>query len=169
MVAIADALTLSRLAFAGLVWLEPARPEYVFGLMVLAGITDILDGWVVRRAGAMPAAGRWLDPLCDKAFMISVLAAVGVAYHPPAYVYPLVLAREILILPPLVLGLRTGMPLNLSSNILGKAATVAQFLAVCAVLFGTAVLPAALLSGTVGVAAAAVYITRNASGSRMSA
>jgi len=43
-------------------------------VLVLAGISDVLDGWAARRrstAGQIsePHRGDWLDPFCDKVFV----------------------------------------------------------------------------------------------------
>src|SRR6187401_46881 len=97
-------LTLSRIPMAGLVWLRPRDPIFVLGLMALAGITDVLDGWVERRqraregaaAGPVESMGAWLDPLCDKVFILSLVTAITVAHDLPLWMIPVISAREIL-------------------------------------------------------------------------
>lgn len=67
-----------------------------FGLFVLAGVSDALDGWLARR-GAASQLGAVLDPLADKALlvgMIVTLASLGVL---PRALAVLVVARDLLI------------------------------------------------------------------------
>jgi len=67
----ANLLTLSRLpiaiVFFWLITLE-TEPAYAwaFRLLIVAGITDLLDGYVARKLSGSTALGRVLDPLVDK-------------------------------------------------------------------------------------------------------
>lgn len=44
-----------------------------FGVIVLAGATDILDGYWARSRGQVTELGKMLDPLADKTLMIVVI------------------------------------------------------------------------------------------------
>lgn len=44
--------------------------------LILAMLTDGLDGYVARRYGATSRIGTFLDPLADKFFVITVLAVL---------------------------------------------------------------------------------------------
>jgi len=167
-------LTLSRIPMAGLLWLRPRDPLFVLGLMALAGITDVLDGWVERRQreregsapGAAESMGAWLDPLCDKVFVFSLVTAITVTHGLPLWMIPLISAREILqtavlagtrIIPELKRRLRP----RFRANVLGKAVTVAQFITVGAILLKTtAQVPLAVVTGGLGVVAALRYVLR---------
>lgn len=39
----------------------------------VAAITDFLDGWVARRFDQVTAFGRFLDPIADKIFVVTIL------------------------------------------------------------------------------------------------
>lgn len=43
---------------------------YAFLVVVAAGLTDILDGYIARRTGQVTTAGQMLDPLADKLMFI---------------------------------------------------------------------------------------------------
>ena len=109
--------------------------------------------------------GAWLDPLCDKTFVVSVLIATWVHTHPALWLIVAIGARELVLVPLAALyrftGLRSRMRYDFRAGPLGKAATVAQFVAVLALL---AHLPyrAALagLSGVLGLVAAGHYVRR---------
>lgn len=160
-------LTLSRIPMAALIWVSPADPAWLLLLMVLAAVSDFLDGWLARRAG-MPAEGlgAWLDPVCDKLFILSVLVAVWVTQRPPVWMGVIASVRELVLLPLLIARfavprLRRG-DIPWRAMVLGKATTVAQFALFAAVLAGwEQAWPAlALLCGVLGVGAGAQYSLR---------
>jgi phosphatidylglycerophosphate synthase len=159
---------------AGLVWMRPLDPLFVLGLMALAGITDVLDGWVERRQrereGAEPEGGEsmgaWLDPLCDKVFIFSLVTAITIAHGLPLWMIPLISAREILQTAVLagartIPALRRRLRPRFRANVLGKAVTVAQFITMAAILLKTpAQIPLAVVTGGLGVVAALRYVLR---------
>ena len=144
-------LSLSRIPLGGAFWLvlgATARSSiWAFAVMGLAALTDVLDGYLARRqaqrAGSPPeldgGTGAWLDPICDKIFVGAVLAAIIVRRHPPPMVISLVLTRELVQLPlgvvyRFVPALRSWLRYDFRASLLGKAATIAQFLAIVALI-----------------------------------
>jgi cardiolipin synthase len=170
-------LTLSRVPLGILVWLRPADPVFLLGVMALAGVTDVLDGWLERRhqrllgrGGETPdsprTVGVWLDPLCDKVFILSVLAAIAVTRHPPLWILPLVALREILqaliaVAARTVPALGRCLRFRFRANLLGKSATVAQFLTIGAILLSPGwQIPLAITTAALGVIAVVIYVRR---------
>lgn len=161
-------LSLVRLPMALVLWVAPRSPGWLFGWMVAAGLSDLLDGWVARRQG-LPGEGlgAWLDPLCDKAFFLSALLAAWAWRAPPAWMALAASTREVVLLPLVIARLavprlrHAGIPWRALA--LGKATTVAQFTLFGAVLLKLEVAwaPLALLSAALGVAAAAQYVARS--------
>lgn len=173
-------LTLSRIPLAGALWLFPSSLTFLVAVMLVAALTDVLDGRIARarrRAmlahgedpgplGGPDALGAKLDPICDKIFVISVLAVIGWSY---AVTWELVLAiaaREVIQLPlvaiyQLVPGLRDRYRFDFRAGPVGKITTVLQFAAVGAVLFDWEHVPAlAVATGVSGVLSAALYMRR---------
>jgi cardiolipin synthase (CMP-forming) len=160
-------LTLSRLVMAGGIWLLRDRPRAMVGVMTAAGVTDLLDGYfarrMTRRRGHM---GEWLDPLCDKTFILSVAGAVAATERANVTDLMLVAGRETILLPLLVLSetvpsLRRRRRTDFHADRIGKATTVAQFCALAAMLLrvpGSRVLAAT--AGVLGAAAAVHYARR---------
>lgn len=165
-------LSLSRLPLAALVWVAPGRPSWVLCLMALAGITDLLDGWLARRHAAFGRGsgrtgfqdtGAWLDPVCDKVFLVSALAAVTYGTGTPAWLMLLVATREIVQIPLYALLKARGVfgRFDFRASMAGKLATVAQFAAVAAILYRRPwAWVLALLAGAVGALAAGYYAVR---------
>jgi cardiolipin synthase (CMP-forming) len=68
-----------------------------FILFVLAGASDAVDGWLARRAGVGNAIGAVLDPMADKALLVTMyvtLAAIGAV---PDWLAILVVFRDLII------------------------------------------------------------------------
>ena len=164
-------LTLSRIPLGAIVWLRPLDPVFVLIVMAIAGTTDVLDGWLERRRRARlgepaaPTVGVWLDPLCDKLFILSVLAAIAFNRRTLGLL-PMIATREILqtliaIAWRLVPAVRRRLKFQFGAAYLGKAATVAQFLAVRALLIDhPAQMPLAILTSILGFTAAMLYLVR---------
>lgn len=55
--------------------------KWAFAVVVLAGMTDILDGYLARRHGQVTTVGAMLDPLADKLMMIAVIVSLLVTGH----------------------------------------------------------------------------------------
>lgn len=146
LVTLPNALSVARLPLGGLFWFAlargPAHAEWPFGVLAAAAATDVLDGWVARRRGVNPAgAGSWLDPICDKLFIGSVLAALYVQRRVPLGVLALIVGRELLQLPMVLVyraipTLRRWLRYDFRASLLGKSATVIQFVAVSALILG---------------------------------
>lgn len=126
-------------------------------VIALAGVTDVLDGWLARVTGKTTATGALLDPIADKVFATSVVGALLARGKLPVWGIPALLAREILEAP-LFAWMALAHPeqerevTDVRANVTGKLATVAQFAAVMAAIEAPVLLPAALgaaaLTGT---------------------
>lgn len=69
-----------------------------FWLFVAAGISDGVDGFIAKRFDLRSELGAILDPLADKALLMSVYVTLGVAGVLPALIVILVVARDVMIL-----------------------------------------------------------------------
>jgi phosphatidylglycerophosphate synthase len=164
-------LTLLRIPLAALVWVKPGCAPCTLTLMVIAGVSDVLDGalarWVRRREGREGErdAGAWLDPLCDKIFVVSALLSVFVSLRPPVWMVLLIAARELAQVP-LVAFLRfrgVVRTFDFRAALIGKLATVLQFGAVAAILFRhPSQAPLAVAAGVLGLASSLYYFLRAA-------
>lgn len=163
---LAHALTLSRIPLGLALWCAWGDPAWSLALLVLAALTDIADGRVARRArrrGARgPDIGGWLDPAVDKLFVAIVLAAI---WHrgrlaDPGAVIVLIGARELVLVPLIAIYVVRRLARRpLRADRFGKAATVAQFVALCAIaLAPDHAVPAAVVSAALGLVAAAHYV-----------
>ena len=105
-----------------------------------AGITDMLDGLIARRAGQKTDLGAWLDPMADKLllvtmFIVLTLPGVGSPNRLPLWFTILVISRDVAIVATvavinLAVGSRTFRP-----SIFGKIATFTYILTGVATLY----------------------------------
>jgi CDP-diacylglycerol--glycerol-3-phosphate 3-phosphatidyltransferase len=71
-------------------------------LVILAGVTDLLDGYLARKFNIVSDFGALMDPLADKIFVTGTML-IAIEYKlMPAFIAVLVLCREFM-----VTGLRT--------------------------------------------------------------
>ncbi|MBL8807719.1 MAG: CDP-alcohol phosphatidyltransferase family protein [Rhodospirillales bacterium] len=80
------------------VWLMlGGRFSAAFWLFAAAGATDALDGFLAKRFGWQSELGSYLDPLADKALLVSVFLVLGWTGHIPAWLAIMVVFRDLLI------------------------------------------------------------------------
>src|ERR1700758_1131919 len=92
-------ISLSRLLLVPLqIWLIYAgRYGLAFWILVAAGISDALDGFIAKRFDRRTPLGALLDPVADKAMLISVYIMLGVAHQLWTWLVILVVLRDVMI------------------------------------------------------------------------
>jgi cardiolipin synthase len=95
----------------------------IFVLMV-AGITDFLDGYLARKLNQMTKLGKVLDPVADRLYIFATLLALSITGHIPWWLAALVIARDLLMLISLPVLVSLGYS-TLPVHYLGKASTFA--------------------------------------------
>lgn len=98
---IPNILSLSRILMAPLIiWgMMQGEHAFVFWVLILAAITDGLDGYWARRFHQETAVGGALDPFADKVLVISVFLTFGVGLGLfPLWFTLLVIGRDVLIM-----------------------------------------------------------------------
>ena len=129
-------ITLARLcAVPAAIWLMlQQRLDLAFLVFIGAGISDALDGWIARAWNARSQLGAVLDPIADKALLVSVyvtLAAIGVL---PDWLAILVVFRDLLIVGGVLVLWAVGLPPRIKPIFISKANTAAQILLAALVL-----------------------------------
>lgn len=128
---------------ASLVYYSQERGFFRFlalGIFIAAMLSDCVDGYVARMRGEKTTFGSIIDPIADKALLISAFILLALdksypqAYALPAWVLILVISRDVLILlGSLVIYVISGK-LEVIPSRLGKAATFFQMLTVISIL-----------------------------------
>ncbi len=77
--------------------LATARYRTAFVLILAAGATDALDGYLARRFDWTSRLGSILDPLADKLLVISAFVSLAWLGYVPVWLTALVLGRDVVI------------------------------------------------------------------------
>ena len=116
-------------------------------LFVIAGVSDLADGFLARHFGWTSRLGSILDPLADKALVVGTLLVLGWRGELPLWLVTLAVGRDVMLV-----GLGIGYhyliePLKPEPLFSSKLNTLLQLTLVAAVLFSKAVvqLPDVLL------------------------
>tara|TARA_Y100001968_G_scaffold313156_1_gene337064 strand:- start:29281 stop:29883 length:603 start_codon:yes stop_codon:yes gene_type:complete len=124
----ANFLTLLRgvLAVPLIISLESQQFLLAWILILIAGVSDLLDGYLARKAGGGTTWGARLDPLCDKIFICAPLIYLSSKGILPLWAVWLLIARELIIS-----GWRSNHIQGAPASLLGKSKTILQFLSIC--------------------------------------
>jgi cardiolipin synthase len=112
----------------------PNGKLYAGAVFVLAGMTDVLDGFLAREFHWITPLGRVLDPLADKLMQISAMTTLTVDHRLPVWFFVMFTAKEFAML---VGGLRLYRKNSdvIPSNFFGKLTAVLFYCAILITLF----------------------------------
>jgi cardiolipin synthase len=134
---IPNLITLGRILLVPVVvWaiISPGTMWIAFVLFVVAGVSDAVDGFLAKRFDMTTELGAYLDPLADKALIVSIYITLGINGAIPRWLVILVVSRDILIVGGIMLSWLIGNPLKIKPLVVSKLNTVAQILFACVVL-----------------------------------
>lgn len=99
------------------------KKDWTLAIMVIAYISDLIDGFVARITNTVSEWGKVIDPLADKIFVITAITALYVHEHIETWYFTLILLRDVIIF---VVGIWAQKKLGvvLPSNWWGKAAVL---------------------------------------------
>jgi cardiolipin synthase (CMP-forming) len=97
-----------------------------FWLFVAAGVSDGVDGFLARRWNQRTELGAYLDPLADKALLMSIYVTLALGHVIPAWLAIAVVFRDVMILGGIMLAWVLGQPFTIKPLIVSKVNTAAQ-------------------------------------------
>jgi len=99
MIYIPNLLTLCRIGLVPWLVVLLQGHEFLWALIifVIAGISDGLDGFIAKRFNAQTRLGALLDPLADKALLVTSYIMLSVLEHIPFWLMVTVVFRDIVI------------------------------------------------------------------------
>lgn len=130
LVNIPNLITIGRLLLVPLtVWLMlNGEFQLAFASFVAASVSDGVDGYLARRFGWQTELGAYLDPLADKALLVSIYVVLGVLLVIPTWLVFTVVTRDILIIGGVMLAWLMDKPLEMNPLMVSKVNTTAQFI-----------------------------------------
>jgi cardiolipin synthase len=133
---IPNIITLARiLAVPLIVWaITSGEMRIAFFLFLAAGVSDAVDGFLAKRFNMASELGAYLDPLADKALIVSIYVSLGIADLIPRWLVILVVSRDIMIIGAVILTTLLGTPMAVKPLLVSKLNTGAQIVFACLVL-----------------------------------
>ena len=100
--------------------------EIAFAVFVVAGISDAVDGFLAKRFNLRTELGALLDPLADKALLVSIYITLGIWGAIPRWIVILVVSRDIMIVAAVIVSWLFDKPVAMRPLMVSKLNTVAQ-------------------------------------------
>jgi cardiolipin synthase (CMP-forming) len=133
---IPNLITLGRILLVPIVvWAIASGAMWIaFVLFLGAGLSDAVDGYLAKRFHMTTELGAYLDPLADKALIVSIYITLGINGLIPGWLVILVVSRDIMIVGAVMLSWLVGTPVKVKPLLVSKLNTAAQIVFACVVL-----------------------------------
>lgn len=95
-------------------------------VFVVAGLSDALDGWLAKTFRLESALGAILDPIADKALIISIFVTLATLGLAPEWLAILIVGRDVTIMLFVGVAWMSSRPLAIRPHLASKATTAAQ-------------------------------------------
>jgi cardiolipin synthase (CMP-forming) len=125
---IPNLITLGRIILVPIVvWaIASSQMEIAFVVFIVAGVSDAVDGFLAKRFNMTSELGALLDPLADKALLVSIYIALGISGAIPRWIVILVVSRDIMIVAAVIVSWLFDRPVQMKPLMVSKLNTVAQ-------------------------------------------
>lgn len=132
---IPNTVSLSRLVLAVAFVLASDTNDRV-GLILAAGATDFLDGWLARVRGTETTSGALIDPFADRVFVLTAVSAYLVQDILTTTQYFIFISRDLATAVGFVVAKSVPWlkPVEFKARLLGKIVTVAQLAALVGII-----------------------------------
>jgi len=135
---IPNLLTLVRILLTPLliIFLIDKRYELAFLVFCIAGVTDGLDGFIARVMKQKTRIGAILDPIADKALLVSSYITMAVIGIIPDWLAVIVISRDVIIIFGVMVLLLFHSGVEICPSIISKLTTLFQLVTIFFVLGG---------------------------------
>jgi len=125
---IPNALTILRILLIPVIvgFLVYGYYDYALITLIVAMITDALDGTIARLANQKTEFGAYLDPLADKLLLMTTFITFSLLSLVPVWSVIVVVSRDAILLTGTLLARVTETKIDASPSVLGKATTLFQ-------------------------------------------
>lgn len=108
---------------------------YAFILILIAGISDALDGFLARVFSWQSRLGSILDPLADKALLVLIFVSLAYQDFIPVWLAALVVGRDLIILSGAIAFQWITHQLEISPLFISKVNTALQILFILLIMY----------------------------------
>ncbi len=125
---IPNIITLGRILLVPvIIWaIASNQMEIAFAIFVIAGVSDAVDGFLAKRFNMASELGALLDPLADKALLVSIFVTLGILGAVPIWLVILVVSRDIMIVGAVIVSWLFNKPVPMKPLLVSKLNTGAQ-------------------------------------------
>ncbi len=125
---IPNSLTILRILLIPVIvgFLVYGHYDYALITLIVAMITDALDGTIARLANQKTQFGAYLDPLADKLLLMTTFITFSLLSLVPVWSVIVVVSRDAILLTGTLLARVTETKIDASPSVLGKATTLFQ-------------------------------------------
>lgn len=111
---------------------DPFKGVLAMALFLIAGLLDLIDGWLARRQGLVTFFGKFADPLADKIMVMALLIYLTAEGRMPPWLVAVLLGREFYISGLRTMAVSEGVVIAAGAG--GKAKTSFQVIGIAMVL-----------------------------------
>ena len=125
---IPNMITLARLLMTPLAVSMIVSQRFLpaFSIFLLASVSDAVDGFIARRFDLRTELGAYLDPLADKALLVSIYVSLAIYAGLPAWLAITVVSRDVMILVAVLVSWLMDKPVEIRPVWESKLNTAAQ-------------------------------------------
>lgn len=163
-------ITIARLVMVPAVVVAIGQQHWTvaLALFLVAGASDAADGIIARRFHLRSELGAYLDPLADKALLVSIYVTLSVVSVLPGWLAVVVVSRDVMIVAAILVSRLMDRPVEIKPLFISKLNTTAQIVFAALVLAAMASRgdPGAILTAgmfavaSLTVISAAAYLAR---------
>lgn len=121
-------ITIARLIIVPIVivMIMQQRWAAAFILFVVAGVSDAVDGFIARNFNMQSEFGAYIDPLADKALLVSIYVSLAIVGAIPGWLAIVVVSRDVMIVSAVMLSWVMDRPVTIKPLLVSKLNTLAQ-------------------------------------------
>lgn len=143
---IPNLITIARLVLVPVVVMTILGRHWplAFALFLVAGVSDAADGIIARRYHLRTELGAYLDPLADKALLVSIYVTLAIVAVLPNWLAITVVSRDVMIVAAILISRLMDKPVAIKPLFVSKLNTAAQ------IAFAAFVLGMMAMGGSLG-------------------
>jgi cardiolipin synthase len=129
---IPNSLTVFRIVLVPVIVILLIQGQYgkALACFIIAGVTDGLDGLLARLLNQKTVLGAYLDPLADKALVISMFTTLAIVGVIPGWLAVVVISRDCIILGGILVLTLMSVNLDIKPSFVSKINTTLQLFAI---------------------------------------
>ncbi len=133
---IPNLLTLLRILLVPLIVIFLIDEAYLKALITffISGITDALDGFLARLLHQKTVLGAYLDPIADKALLVTCFLTLSIEGIIPGWLTVVVISRDVIILTGTFILFMMSVSFEIKPILISKITTALQIITVLLVL-----------------------------------